>query len=70
MITDYTYGDIELKIEYDFHEFVPGTYDSPSEGGYVEITDILHRRESILELVTCDLLAEIGEEIYEDLKNN
>tara|TARA_R110000796_G_scaffold56591_1_gene131118 strand:+ start:267 stop:476 length:210 start_codon:yes stop_codon:yes gene_type:complete len=68
MNTDYTYGNIDLKIEYDFYEFVPATYENPSEGGYVEITDILHKRESILELVTRDLLAEIEEEIYEDLK--
>ena len=70
MTTDYTYGNIELKIDYDIHDFVPATYHNPSEGGCVEINDILHKDESIYELFSFDALSEIGEDIYEDLKNN
>tara|TARA_R110002153_G_scaffold32343_2_gene97886 strand:- start:6886 stop:7098 length:213 start_codon:yes stop_codon:yes gene_type:complete len=70
MKTNYTYGSIELEIDYDIYEFVPATHYNPSEGGYIEIDDILHKGESIFELFSVDALLEIGEDIYEDLKNN
>ena len=64
MKLDYKHEDIDLEIEFDFHAPVPATHDTPSEVGYVDVTDILHEGESIFEIINSDIIAEIEEQVY------
>jgi len=66
----HTYDDIELDIELDFYKFVPQSYYDPGAEGYVDIIDVVHKGESIYEIIAPAVLSRMEEELYEELEDS
>ena len=58
---------IDLVLELEYYEEVPGTYYDPPDGGYVNITDVLHKDESIFDLVGYNFIEAWENELYDEL---
>ena len=58
---------IDLVLELEYYEEVPGTYYDPPDGGYVNITDVLHKDESIFDLVGYNFIEGWENELYDEL---
>tara|TARA_R110002012_G_scaffold291739_2_gene486348 strand:+ start:553 stop:786 length:234 start_codon:yes stop_codon:yes gene_type:complete len=65
MKTELYVDDLELEIEFDFYPEVPATHLDPPDGGYVDITDVLHKGESIYDLLDYKYVEKWEREIYE-----
>ena len=66
----HTYDGIELDIELDFYKFIPQTYLDPGSEGYVDIIDVVHKEESIYEIISPIVISRMEEEIYEELEDS
>ena len=58
---------IDLVIELDYYPEVPATHYDPPDGGYVNITDVLHKDESIFDLVGSNFIEAWENELYDEL---
>tara|TARA_R100000329_G_C7532174_1_gene187768 strand:- start:494 stop:706 length:213 start_codon:yes stop_codon:yes gene_type:complete len=59
--------EVELTISFYYEPHNPGHHNNPPEGGYVTIEDVLHKGESIYELINYSIVERLEEEIYEEL---
>lgn len=58
---------VELTIEFHYEPFSPGDHNNPPEGGYVSIEDVIHKGESIYELINYSIVEQLEDEIYQEL---
>lgn len=58
---------VELTIGFHYQPYDPGDYNNPPEGGYVSIEDVIHKGESICELVNYSIIQQLEGEIYQEL---
>ena len=58
---------IDLVLELEYYEEVPGTYYDPPDGGYVVITDVFHKDESIIDIVSSVIRDRWEREWYDEL---
>ena len=67
MKIDRNVQEVELTIEFHYEPYNPGDYNNPPEGGYVSIEDVIHKGESIYELINYSIIEQLEDEIYQEL---
>lgn len=63
-------ADLELtldtvEVEFEYYSHTSGTYYTPAEGGYVEITSIKYRDVEVMSWFSGTDLENLQEEVYE-----
>ena len=58
--------NVELEIVFEYEAPVPATHLDPPEGGYVVVTDIIHKGDSLLELVSEQDVEDLETKVYDE----
>jgi hypothetical protein len=59
-------NNVELDIVFEYEAPVPATHLDPPSGGYAVVTDIIHKGDSLLALVSESDIQDLETKVYDE----